>query len=119
MFAALVGASRLLPTILAADFHAPHLDYHALAPEIVLTAVAILVLMVDLFLDESRKFLVNTIAGLGIAATAIPLVTLGLAGGTRTMFGGAYVVDDFSLIMKAVFLIAGYLTLLMASNYLQ
>ncbi len=116
MSGGLLGA---MSGVLGASFNAPHLDYHALAPEIVLTAVAVLVLVVDLFLDESRKFLVNTVAGLGIAATAIPLITLGLAGDTRSMFGGAYVVDDFSLVLKGVFLIAGYLTLLMASNYLQ
>jgi NADH-quinone oxidoreductase subunit N len=101
------------------EFNAPNLDYHALAPEIVLTLVAVVVLLADLFLDESRKFLVNTIAGIGIAATAIPLITLGLAGDTRSLFSDAYVIDDFSLILKGVFLIAGYLTLLMASNYLQ
>jgi NADH-quinone oxidoreductase subunit N len=100
-------------------FQAPHLDYHALAPEIALAVVAMVVLFADLFLDESRKFLVNTIAGLGIAACVIPLVTLGLAGDTRELFGGAYVIDDFSLVLKAIFLIAGYLTLLMAANYLQ
>ena len=113
------GLFGAMTGVLGTSFSAPHLDYHALAPEIVLTAVALMVLLVDLFLDESRKFLVNTIAGLGIAATAIPLVTLGLAGDTRSMFNGAYVVDDFSLVLKGVFLIAGYLTLLMASNYLQ
>jgi NADH-quinone oxidoreductase subunit N len=105
--------------VLSSSFTAPHLDYHALAPEIALTVVAVVVLLADLFLDESRKFFVNTIAGLGIAASAIPLVTLALAGDTRSMFGDAYVVDDFALVMKGVFLIAGYLTLLLASNYLQ
>jgi NADH-quinone oxidoreductase subunit N len=100
-------------------FVAPKIDFHAIAPEIVLVAVAVVVLLADLFLDETRKFLVNTIAGLGVAVTAIPLVTLGLEGTTRSMFGGAYVVDDFSLVLKGVFLIAGYLTLLMAANYLQ
>jgi NADH-quinone oxidoreductase subunit N len=100
-------------------FTPPNLDLHALAPEFALAAVAIVVLLADLFLDESRKFLVNTIGGLGIAACVVPLLTLGLDGETRTMFGGAYVVDDFSLVLKAVFLIAGYLTLLMAANYLQ
>jgi NADH-quinone oxidoreductase subunit N len=113
------GLLGVMNGVLGSSFIAPHLDYHALAPEIVLTVVAMVVLVADLFLDESRKFLVNTVAGLGIAATAIPLITLGLAGDTRTLFGGAYVVDDFSLVLKGVFLIAGYLTLLMASNYLQ
>jgi NADH-quinone oxidoreductase subunit N len=121
MVGALIGLSHHLGVLAASgpEFTAPRLDYHALAPEIVLTLVAVVVLLADLFLDESRKFLVNTIAGIGIAATAIPLISLGLAGDTRRLFGGAYVVDDFSLVLKGVFLIAGYLTLLMGSNYLQ
>ena len=35
------------------------------------------------------------------------------------MFGGAYVVDDFALVMKAVFLVAGYVTVLLSSNYIS
>lgn len=101
------------------EFVAPKLDLHALAPEIVLLAVAVIVLLADLFLDETRKFLVNTIAGFGVIATIIPIVTLAIEGNDRSMFNGAYVVDDFSLVMKAVFIIAGYLTLLMSANYLQ
>ncbi len=100
-------------------FTAPKLDFHALAPEFALAAVAVVVLLADLFLDETRKFFVNTLAGFGVILSAIPLITLGIAGDTRSMFGGAYVVDDFSLVLKGVFIIAGYLTLLMSANYLQ
>jgi NADH-quinone oxidoreductase subunit N len=32
------------------------------------------------------------------------------------MFGGAYVVDDFALVLKALFLVAGYVTLLLSTN---
>jgi NADH-quinone oxidoreductase subunit N len=110
----------LLAAEVAKDtFVAPPVDFHALAPEFALAAVAVIVLLADLFLDESRKFYVNTIAGFGVIASGIPLITLGLAGKTRSMFNGAYVVDDFSLVLKGVFIIAGYLTLLMAANYLQ
>ena len=103
----------------AGSFSAPHLDYHALAPEIVLTAVALIVLGVDLVVDETRKFLVTTIAGFGVLLTLIPIVTLAVDGQDRSMLGGAYVVDNFALVLKAMFIIAGYLTLLMSSNYLQ
>ena len=34
------------------------------------------------------------------------------------MFGGAYVVDDFALVLKALFLIAGYVTILMSTDYI-
>ena len=35
------------------------------------------------------------------------------------MFGGAYVVDDFSLVLKALFLISGYIVVLMSVDYIR
>ncbi len=99
-------------------FDAPVLDYHALAPEIVLAIVAMIVLLADLFLHETRKPLVNSIAGLGLLGSTIPLLTLANSGTDRSLFGGAYVVDNFSLVLKALFLLAGYVVLLMSSNYI-
>lgn len=103
----------------AGEWKAPRLDYHALAPEIVLTVVALVILIVDLFVDETRKFIITTVAGIGVALSAIPLLTLAADGSTRSMFDGAYVVDKYSLLFKGLFLVAGYIVLLMSSNYLS
>src|SRR2546426_7410034 len=35
------------------------------------------------------------------------------------MVGGAYVVDDFSLVFKGLFLVVGYVVLLMSTNYVE
>jgi NADH-quinone oxidoreductase subunit N len=108
------GAGGLPP------FKAPYLDYHALLPEIILTGVICLVLVADLFLPEDRKYVVGTIAGLGLIASLIPIVTLAVSGHhDRVMFGGAYVVDPFSLLLKALFLIAGYVVLLISTTYIE
>jgi NADH-quinone oxidoreductase subunit N len=104
---------------MVAAFQAPHLDYHALAPEIVLTSVVMLILLADLLVDESRKVLVTNLAGVGVLAALVPVLTLAIDGTDRSMFGGAYVVDDFSLLMKALFLVSGYVVLLMATNYID
>jgi hypothetical protein len=37
---------------------------------------------------------------------------------TRSMFGGAYVVDDFALVLKALFLVSGYVVVLLSTNYI-
>ena len=103
-------------------FKAPYFDYHALAPEIVLTGVIVLVLIVDLVVDETRKHLVTQLAGIGLLASFIPIVTLASSGITdhpRVMFGGAYVVDVFSLVLKAVFIGIGYVIFLMGTNYIE
>ena len=98
----------------------PVIDYHALAPEIVLTGVVCLMLIVDLVVDETRKYLVGTVGGLGLLGSMIPIVTLALQGHHhREMFGGAYVVDPFALVMKALFILAGYVVLLMSTTYIE
>jgi NADH-quinone oxidoreductase subunit N len=116
---------HLAPGLLAAapqTFKAPYFDYHALSPEIVLTGFTLLVLVVDLVVDETKKIIVNQLAGLGMLCAFIPIVTLatqGISGHPRSMFGGAYVVDVFSLVLKALFLGTGYVILLMGTNYIE
>ena len=98
-------------------FQAPNLDYHAFAPEIVLVCVLVLVLITDLFVGEDNKVLVTNLAGIGLLASLIPIVTLALGNDDRVMFGGAYVVDHFALVLKGLFIATGYVVLLMSTNY--
>lgn len=104
-----------------AAFRAPHLDYHALAPEIILTGVLVVILVADVVLEEPRKWLLSNLAGAGILASVVPILTLATGANhhVRSMVGGAYVVDDFALVSKALFLGIGYVVLLMSSNYLE
>ncbi|HEY6414859.1 MAG TPA: NADH-quinone oxidoreductase subunit N [Acidimicrobiales bacterium] len=99
-------------------FVRPVIDWHALAPELVLTAVLCIVLVADLFLPEDRKALLPSLAGLGLLAALIPVLTLAVDGTDRSMFGGTYVVDNFALVVKALFLVAGYVTVLQSTNYI-
>jgi NADH-quinone oxidoreductase subunit N len=103
------------------EFNAPDLDYHALAPEIALSGVVVLVLLVDLVLPEREKWATSTLAGIGLLGALIPILTLAVSDGSdvRSMFGGAYVVDHFSLVLKALFLLAGYVTVLLSVHYID
>jgi NADH-quinone oxidoreductase subunit N len=98
---------------------APYFDYHALAPEIILTGVLVAVLVADLLFEEREKWRTSTIAGVGVLLALVPVLTLGANGHDRTMFGGAYVVDNYALIMKGLFLAAGYVTILLSANYIE
>ncbi len=101
-------------------FDTPQLDYAALAPEIILTGVLVTVLLLDLFLDETRKYVIPSVAGFGILVAAFPLVFLAVQGDdVRSMVGGAYVSDDFALVFKALFLGTGYVVLLMSNRYIE
>jgi NADH-quinone oxidoreductase subunit N len=107
-----------MPLFLTTTWHAPTLDYHALAPLIVLTGVIVLMIVVDLLSGRDAKGALSSLAGIGLLATAIPLITLAVKGGERSMFGGAFVVDHFALVLDAVFVIAGYLVVLLSTNYI-
>ena len=101
-------------------FTSPTIDYHALAPEIVLSVVVCAVLLLDLFLEETKKWITASVAGLGLLAAFIPILTLAVDDGpARSMFDGAYVVDDFSLVLKALFVLAGYVVVLLSQQYVE
>ena len=98
----------------------PYFDYDALAPEIILSATIVAMLILDLVLDRSRKYLVGTVAGLGLLCSMIPIVIMALEGHhDRVMFGGAYVVDPFALVLKALFILSGYVVLLISTTYIE
>lgn len=78
------------------------IDFFAIAPELVLTATALVVLMVDLVLRGDYKQLVNPIAGLG--ATVAIVFTALLWNDERTTFGGAFVVGNYAVVFKLLFL---------------
>ena len=100
-------------------FVRPHLDWHALAPELTLLAVGTLVTVADIALDDKAKRVMPTLTGVGLLATLVPILTLAADGAERSMFGGAYVVDDFSLVLKALFILVGYVVVLMSVDYVR
>jgi NADH-quinone oxidoreductase subunit N len=81
------------------------IDFHAILPELVLAGTAVLVLVVDLFLERAK-------AAAGALASLAP-------GGTRTTFGGSFVVDNYALLFKALFLGSLLLVLLMSNRYVD
>jgi NADH-quinone oxidoreductase subunit N len=100
------------------DFVAPHIDYHAFGPELALVGALVAVLVVDLIKPEGNNPFLSSLAGLGILGALIPVITLATDGADRFLFDGAYVVDNFSLVLKALFLVSGYVVVLMSTNYI-
>jgi NADH-quinone oxidoreductase subunit N len=109
----------LLAQVDLGEFVRPHIDWHAVAPELILLGVGALVTLIDIiFLDKARRFS-SSLAGIGLLLPLIPIVTLAIHDdATRSLFGGAYVVDRYSLIIKALFLLSGYVVVLLSSNYI-
>ena len=106
-------------------FSAPIVDYHALAPELVLAAGICLVLLVDLFVPAHRRWITGTISGLVLLGALLPVVTLAVLGGdvrdvlSGDGISGRYVVDNFALVLKALFLLSGYVVVLLSTNEIE
>jgi NADH-quinone oxidoreductase subunit N len=93
------------------------IDYHAIAPEIVLTGTILVVLVLDAFLPPARKWWampVSLVGALGSLAAALTLI-----GQDRTTFGGMYRVDSFALLFKIFFLSAAVVVLAMSLRYFR
>ena len=97
----------------------PRIDYLAIAPELVVATALLVVLAVDLFLPREKKYWVAALAVVGITLAMVPVILMAVSGDSYSMFGGSYVVDPFALVLKGVFLIAGYLVLLISVSYIE
>ncbi len=110
----------LLAQIDQVPFIRPEIDWHAVAPELILLGLGALVTTLDLiFLERIRRFM-PTLTGLTFLVPLIPILTLWNDSESlpRSMFDGAYVVDRYSLALKILFLLSGYLVVLLATDYM-
>ncbi len=103
---------------LLVGFVRPDIDWHAVAPELTLLGVGAVVTLLDIIFLERGRAYTAALAGVGLLITLVPIVTLAADGATREMFGGAFVVDDFALILKAMFIVVAYLVVLLSTNYI-
>jgi NADH-quinone oxidoreductase subunit N len=102
----------------ATEWAKPTIDWHAFAPEIVLAAGVCILILADVVLLERAKSFISALTGLVFLAALIPVLTLALdSDTTRSMFDGAYVVDRTSLLLKALFIVAAYVVVLLSTNY--
>jgi len=92
-------------------------DYHAIAPELIVSGTILLVLVADLLLRPDRKWLSMVISFLGVAAALV--VELTLVGDLRTSFDGTYVNDAFAVLFKTFFLSVALVVLLLSLRYFR
>jgi NADH-quinone oxidoreductase subunit N len=108
----------LLGSLLTLAWQSPSVDYHALAPLIIVAAALVVIVVVDAFTGEHSRWTASSLAGIGLLGALIPIATLANDGGTRVLFGGAFVVDAYSLLLSALFLVSGYVVILLSTNYI-
>lgn len=92
-------------------------DWHAIAPELVLTAVACIVLVADLFLPREGKWIVMPLAAAGVFGTLAAVVSL--VGERRETLARSFEVDSFALLMKGVFCVLGLIILAISFHFFK
>ena len=102
----------------AAEFNRPPIDWHAVAPELCLLGGGAIITLLDIIWREKGRAITSALTGLFFLAPLIPILTLAIDSEDRSMFNGAFVVDKYSLIVKAIFLLSGYLVILLSTNYI-
>jgi NADH-quinone oxidoreductase subunit N len=91
-------------------------DFYYILPEIVLTAGALLVLIVDVMLPRGSRALPWATLGV-LGATLVSL--LPFTGTEVEVANGLIAVDRFALFFKVVFLLSAIVTVLMSVRYLE
>jgi len=103
--------------LLAQGVAQPSVDWHAIAPEVVLTIAACAVLVADLLLPRRSKWLAMPLSAVGIVATAAAVLTL--IGSERTTLGASFEIDSFALLFKGLFCVLGLLLVAISFHHMR
>ncbi|HEV8353567.1 MAG TPA: NADH-quinone oxidoreductase subunit N [bacterium] len=93
-------------------------DLWSFAPELWLTALAVLLLVMDVFSGPGRKIGVAVVGLVGTLLTLIPIVTM-LSWPPRVILYGALAVDGFAVFFKIIVVIATALVILASIDYFR
>jgi NADH-quinone oxidoreductase subunit N len=94
----------------------PKVNYAYLAPELLLTFLALMVLVVDLYWARGKTKLLGWLSVLSLLA--VGGVTLTLVGVSGTTLSNALVVDPFAIYFKLIFLGTGILIAVVSMDYI-
>ncbi len=95
----------------------PAIDLVAVYPELIVTVVGLLVLVVDIFIKPERKTVLAVIALVGL--TFALLATMANWYRNETAFSDMVAVDTFAQFFKLIFIFSAALTVLISPRYLS
>src|SRR6185369_9820825 len=98
----------------------PIVNWSLIAPEVIVCAAAVLVMLVDAFARPTQRWLTGTISLVGILAGAVSTIWL-WANGTSSVdaFNGMIVLDELRLGFTLVFLLVSGLTVLLSTVWVH
>ncbi|NKY85253.1 NADH-quinone oxidoreductase subunit NuoN [Nocardia veterana] len=105
--------------LLAATVPAPSIEYHALAPMLIVFGVAVVGVLVEAFAPRSWRYPLHLILALGGSVAALAAV-IALAGTHATVAVGAVAVDNVTLMLQGTILVVTILAIgLMAERGIE
>src|SRR5262245_48533595 len=98
----------------------PVIDWALIAPEVIVCAAAVLVMLVDAFVRPTQRWITGGVALVGLVAAAAASIWLWLHGtATSDAFNGMIVLDELRLGFTLVFLFVSALTLLISTVWVH
>lgn len=99
------------------DWTFPAINLRLILPEIIICLFAIIILVVDPFLDKGKKIISAHLSWVAIALAF--LANLSLWDIQQTTFSEMFLVDNFAGFFKFIFLTGSFLIILLSINYLK
>ena len=95
----------------------PAINLAAIMPEIILSCVAMVLLLVNVFVPSKDKGYLGYLSILGLGATAASVI--GSWGPAVSAFNGSIVQDNFGAFFKIIFLISAAMAILISDRYMK
>jgi NADH-quinone oxidoreductase subunit N len=94
------------------------ISYHAILPETITAAVALIIMMVDAISRNIERRIAGAISLVGLAAAGWAVFSL-RGGNGQTSFNGMIITDDFRLFFAMIFLVVTFLTVLISLRWVE
>jgi NADH-quinone oxidoreductase subunit N len=95
----------------------PAINLAAVMPEVILSVVAMVLLLVNVFVPSQNKGYLGYLSIIGIAVTAASVVSGW--GAPQSGFNGAVVQDNFAIFFKVILLLSAGLAVLISDRYMS
>jgi NADH-quinone oxidoreductase subunit N len=95
----------------------PAINFAAIMPEVILSLIAMALLLINVFVPGEQKAYLGYLSLIGIVITFVNVVSGW--GNPQAGFNGAVLQDNFALFFKGIFLVSGFLSILITDQYLQ
>src|SRR6266699_298372 len=98
----------------------PDVNFALIAPELIVSAAAVVVMLVDAFTHRAQQSITTVISIVALIGAAAASVWLWVGWtGPREAFNGMIVLDDLRLSFTLIFLVVSILTILIAMAWIQ